>query len=204
MNIVIRNLESATLVDIDAIAQLHKKAFPSFFLTNLGLPFLRVLYRGYLKDEKSGIIIAERNGNLVGFIAYSLDYSSFFKYLIKRHLLQFALCSIGAVIRHPFYIRRLLGAFKKSETVTKEEPYVELASICVDPMMEGNGIGTKLIDYLINSIDFDKYAYINLETDAENNEKANLFYLNNGFKLFRKYTTDEGRIMNEYRYIRER
>ena len=97
-------------------------------------------------------------------------------------------------------MRRILGALNKSNSVKKEEKYVELASICVSPEMAGNGIGTMLINYLKSIIDFGEYNYINLETDADDNEGANNFYLKNGFKLARIFTTAEGRRMNEYRY----
>ena len=197
---LIRELQIINPDEIRRIAVLHKKAFPTFFLTQLGTPFLRTLYRCYLEDEYSGIILAEENDNVVGFVAYSKDYPKFFKGLIKRHLLKFAFCSLGAAIKHPSFIRRLLGAFKKSNSVTKDEKYVELASICVDPCVESKGIGTKLIDYLKSTVDFNTYAYINLETDAEDNDKANCFYIKNGFKLERAFTTPEGRKMNEYRY----
>ena len=85
----------------------------------------------------------------------------------------------------------------------KTEKYVELASICTDPRCEGKGIGTELINHLKIITNFEEYAYINLETDAENNEKANIFYEKNGFKLVRQYTTAEGRVMNEYRFCPE-
>ena len=182
------------------MAELHKKAFPDFFLTQIGIPFLRMLYKGYLEDERSGIIVAEDNNCLIGFVAYSNDYAEFYKYLIKKHLLAFAFCSIGAVVKHPSIIKRLLGAFNKSDSVIKKEQYVELASICVDPRLEGKGIGTLMINYLKKNVDFNRYAYINLETDADGNENANKFYHKNGFILARQYRTAEGRKMNEYRY----
>ena len=91
----------------------------------------------------------------------------------------------------------MLGAFGKCSSVIKDEKYVELASICTDPAMEGQGIGTALIDYLKSVVDFSIYAYINLETDADNNEKANRFYLKNGFTREREYMTAEGRKMIE-------
>ena len=185
---------------VNTIARLHQKAFPDFFLTQLGLTFLRTLYKGYLDDQASGIIVAEEAGKIMGFIAYSNDYPRFYKGLIKHKIIQFAWCSFLAVIRHPSFAKRLLGAFKKSESVEKTEQYVELASICTDPAAEGQGIGTMLIDYLKSIVDFDVYAYINLETDAENNEKANRFYLKNGFQKDREYITAEGRRMIEYRY----
>lgn len=186
---------------IDRIARLHIKAFPDFFLTQLGRGFLRTLYQGYLEDENSGIIVAEdEKGRLLGFIAYSRDYSNFYKGLIKHHILEFGAGAAGAALRHPSFTKRLLGAFKKSDEVVKTEKYVELASIGVNPKVTGKGIGSKLIDFLKEHTDFNKYAYINLETDADNNDAANEFYKKNGFVLSREYTTPEGRRMNEYHY----
>lgn len=202
-NVSIREIDTAGDKYIIVLSKLHMKAFPDFFLTQLGLPFLKTLYSGYMEDERAGILVAEINGKVVGFIAYSNEYSRFYKSLLKRHLLRFAFCSILAAIRHPLFVKRLLGAFKKSDEVKKEEAYVELASICVDPKIEGKGIGSKLIDYLKGIIDFSKYEYINLETDANNNDAVNEFYLKNGFQLARSYVTAEGRKMNEYRYHKE-
>lgn len=198
--VLIREISEANADYIKRIAKLHKTAFSTFFLTQLGLPFLKALYEGYLEDENSGIIVAEEDGRLFGFIAYSNDYPTFYKGLIKHHLVKFAVCSLGAAIRHPSFMKRIFGAFKKSESVVKTERYVELASICVDPQIEGRGVGTQLVDYLKSIVDFDVYAYINLETDADDNEAVNRFYVKNGFRLERTYSTAEGRRMNEYRY----
>ena len=196
----IRELQKADADYIKSIAELHKKAFPAFFLTQLGVQFLRTLYTGYMEDEDSGIIVAEDSGRLVGFIAYSNDYPRFYKGLIKHHLVKFAFCSLGAAVRHPSFIKRLLGAFRKSDSVIKEEKYVELASICVDPGIESRGVGTQLIDYLKHKVDFNTFAYINLETDADGNDRVNKFYVKNGFILRRQFITAEGRRMNEYSY----
>ena len=198
---IIRKIDKVTKDYVQTIAELHKRAFPAFFLTQLGVPVLTTLYTSYLEDADSGIIVAEDDGKLIGFIAYSNDYSRFYKELIKHHLVKLAFCSLGAVIRHPSFIKRLLGVFKKSESVVKTEKYVELASICVEPEIESRGIGSAMIDYLKRNVDFSTYAYINLETDADGNDGVNKFYLKNGFKLFRQYTTAEGRRMNEYRYL---
>lgn len=197
---VIRELDKITSEYIRNIAELHKKAFPTFFLTQLGVPFLRALYTGYMEDKDSGIIVAEEEDNLVGFIAYSKDYSRFYHGLIKNHLVKFAICSLGAAIRHPVFIKRLFGAFKKSGAVKKNAKYVELASICVAPQIKNQGVGTALMDYLKSIVDFNTYAYINLETDVDGNDGANMFYRKNGFELVRQFTTVEGRRMNEYNY----
>ena len=80
---------------------------------------------------------------------------------------------------------------------------MELASICVNPKAEGRGIGSQLIDKLKDITDFAIYSYINLETDACDNDAVNKFYMKNGFKLARSYVTPEERKMNEYRYYGE-
>lgn len=185
---------------IGDLANLHLKAFPAFFLTQLGFSFLKTLYLGYLEDQDSGIIVAEENGKIEGFIAYSNDYPMFYKNLIRKKLIQFAWCSFLAAIRHPSFAKRLFSAFTKSDSVEKTEKYVELASICTDPVLEGQGIGTALIEYLISKVDFNEFAFINLETDADENDRANRFYQKNGFTLARQYITPEGRKMNEYHY----
>lgn len=204
MKIYELNKESTPKSYIPRIVRLHMKAFPDFFLTKLGKGFLTTLYQGYLEDKNSGIIVAEdEKGRLLGFIAYSRDYSSFYKGLIKHHLFEFGISAAGAAMRHPSFTKRLLGAFKKSDDVVKKDAYVELASIAVNPKAGGRGVGTKLIDYLKEITDFNKYAFISLETDAIGNDSVNEFYKKNGFVLDRSYTTAEGRKMNEYHFQNE-
>lgn len=183
------------------IAEVHIEAFPEFFLTKLGDNFLTELYFGYIEDSQSGLIVAENDdAEILGFVAYSKNYSEFFHGLLRRHILEFATSSIRATLKHPSFSRRLLGAFHKSGEVKREEAYVELASIAVKPSEENKGLGSLLIQHLIGNIDFNDFAYISLETDAINNEAANKFYQKNGFRLAREYATAEGRQMNEYRY----
>ena len=185
---------------IGKIVELHLKAFPNFFLTELGYSFLFQLYKGYLEDEDSGIVVSVKDDVILGFLAYSNNYSSFFKQLLKKHLISFAFLALLAAIKHPSFALKLLRALNKSNEVERKERYVELSSICVNPDLFRSGIGSKLINYLKQIVDFEKYEYINLETDANANEAANLFYLRKGFTLYRVYTTKEGRVMNEYHF----
>ena len=95
-DISVNELNTTEKAIIHSIAKLHILAFPEFFLTQLGVRFLETLYRGYVEDEDSGIIVAEEKGEIVGFIAYSKDYPDFYNGLIKRHLIKFAFCSLIA------------------------------------------------------------------------------------------------------------
>ena len=163
------------------IAEIHKAAFPDFFLTQLGKSFLTTLYQGYIEDAESGILVAVSRSSkqIVGFIAYSKDYSRFYSEIKKNHLLKFALGAAMAALRQPSCIKRLFRALKKGDEVKKVEKYVELASIGVYPQKQGEDV-----------------------PDAVNNEAVNLFYQKKGFKLSRQYVTAEGRRMNEYHFAK--
>ena len=186
---------------VNEIVDIHMATFQGFFLTFLGKGFLKQLYEGYIEHKQSNLIIARQNKEIVGFIAYSSDISDLYKYLIKKKLLLFACYSFVAFIKNPKILFRLLSAFSKSEEVSRKEKYIELASIGVKPNVKAQGIGSSMISYMKEQIDFNEYEYISLETDTENNEYANKFYLKNGFVLIRTYETKQGRNMNEYRYF---
>lgn len=185
---------------VDEIVHIHMQSFTGFFLTFLGSGFLRQLYKGFIEHNGSDLIVAVEDDRIVGFLAYSEDLSSFYKYLLKRHLLSLAWYAVLAFIRKPKIFFRLIRAFGYSKDAARDEKYVELSSIGVLPEMEGKGVGSKMICALKSKVDAQKFQYIKLETDAENNEGANAFYQKNDFVLDHEYVTHEGRKMNEYRY----
>ena len=185
---------------IDTIVDIHLKTFTGFFLTFLGKGFLKQLYKGFMEHDQSNIIIVVENEKVLGFLAYSENMSSLYKYLIKHKLFQFAWYSFIAFLKKPSILLRLLGAFNKSEEVSRNEEYIELSSIGVLPEFKGKGVGSIMIGKLKKEVNFNKCSYISLETDADNNEYANRFYQKNGFFLARTYKTKQGRKMNEYHY----
>ena len=187
---------------IDEIVSIHISAFEGFFLTFLGRGLLKQLYRSYCEYAASGIYAAfdEDSALPLGFLAYSGDMSGMYTYMIKKKLFKFMWFSIGAFFRNPKVFIRLIRAFLKPNESKRNERYIELASIGVKPQNKECGIGTKLIKTLCANVDFSKYEYIALETDAIGNDSVNRFYQKNGFVKARTYSTNEGRKMNEYRY----
>ena len=197
----IRKIDKTEKKIIDEIVGIHLETFKGFFLTFMGKGFLKQMYSSYCTHEKSDILVAFEEGNTpIGFVAYSGDMSGLYKHMIKTRLISFAWFSVGAFFRRPKAFMRIVRAFLKPGESKREENYVELASIGVDPTIKSKGVGSLLVDALKSEVDFSKYAYISLETDAVNNEGANHFYIKNGFVLEREYETPEARKMNEYRY----
>lgn len=202
--IQIKNLDNNDKKIIEQIVKIHLETFEGFFLTFMGKGFLKQMYSSYIRHDKSNILVAIDENVVVGFLAYSEDMSGLYKHMIKRRLIPFAWYSLGAFLRKPKVFIRLIRAFLKPGESKREESYIELASIGVDPQAKGQGIGTKLIERLKDEVDFSAFAYITLETDVENNEYANKFYRKNGFNVEREFETREGRKMYEYRYTKEK
>ena len=186
---------------IDDIVTIHLNTFTGFFLTFMGRGFLNQMYQSYCDYEEAGLLVAEEDGKAIGFLAYSSNFSGLYKFMIKTRLIQFGWYSIGAFFRRPSAFLHIISAFLKPGEAKREEKYVELSSIGVDPNIKSKGIGSLLIDSLKHKVDFTKFAYINLETDAIDNEGAIHFYEKNGFVRERMFETDEGRKMYEYRFI---
>lgn len=189
---------------INEIVTIHLNTFTGFFLTFMGRGFLKQMYQSYCDYDESGLLVAEEDGKALGFLAFSSNFSGLYKFMIKTRLIQFGWYSIGAFFKRPSAFMHIISAFLKPGEAKREEKYVELSSIGVDPNVKSKGIGSKLIDALKDNVDFNKFAYINLETDAVDNEGAIHFYEKNGFVRERIFETDEGRKMYEYRFIGEK
>lgn len=201
--IAIREVESGEKQLINDIVTIHLNTFTDFFLTFMGRGFLNQMYRSYCDHGESGILVAEDNGKTVGFLAYSGNFSGLYKFMIKTRLIPFGWYSIGAFFRRPSAFMHIIKAFLKPSQVKRKEKYVELSSIGVDPTAKSKGVGSYLIDELKEIVDFNKFAYITLETDVVNNDRVIHFYEKNGFVRERMYETDEGRKMYEYRFVGE-
>lgn len=202
--VTIREVKSNEKELINEIVSIHLNTFTGFFLTFMGRGFLRQMYQSYCDYDESGLLVAEEGGKALGFLAFSSNFSGLYKFMIKTRLIQFGWYSIGAFFRRPSAFMHIISAFLKPGEAKREEQYVELSSIGVDPNVKLKGVGSKLIDTLKDNVDFDKYAYINLETDAVDNEGAIHFYEKNGFVRERIFETDEGRKMYEYRFVGEK
>lgn len=189
---------------VDEVVGIHMRTFKGFFLTFMGKGFLRQMYQCYCLHDRSGLLVAEDEGRSIGFLAFSLDMSELYRFMIKKKLPQFAWYSLGAFVRKPGVFLRIIRAFLKPGESKRPERYVELSSIGVDPHSKSKGVGSMLVDTLKTMVSDSGCSYISLETDAVDNDGVNRFYQANGFELERKYSTPEGRLMNEYRFLLRR
>ena len=197
---MIRIVHKSETEMIDKVVVLHKKAFKGFFLSTMHSGFLRKMYLSFCEFKNAELLVYVQDDEPVGFIAYSRDTSGIYSYMLWHHFFSFFWYSFLEFLEHPPVFKKMFSAVGMPKSSVRSEHYVKVFSIGVDPDCQQKGIGTELINELKRRLDFSIYRYITLETDADNNDGANAFYLKNGFVLSKRFTTREGRRMNRYHY----
>lgn len=184
--------------DCRSIVDIHLRSFQGFFLTFMGASFLTLLYRATITDPSGIGIIAEQNNKITGFVTGTSQPSGFYNRLLKKHLLGFGVASLQGFLRKPSILPRLLRAFSMPGQPLPAENCSTLMSVAVDPDCQNQGVGKLLVNAFLEEARSRESQFVNLTTDSVNNEATNHFYQTLGFELFRKYSTPEGRVMNEY------
>ena len=91
-------IRKATVSDVKAIVEIHKQAFPDFFLTTLGSRFLNLYYKCMCKCGDAITLCAEVDGEIKGFAASSYFSHGFNTSLIKKNLFIFGLMGVELLL----------------------------------------------------------------------------------------------------------
>jgi glycosyltransferase involved in cell wall biosynthesis/ribosomal protein S18 acetylase RimI-like enzyme len=70
--------------DVAALARLHAERIVPSFLASLGPAFLRRLYRRVVLDPGAFAVVADRDGEVVGFVAGAVDTRRFYRAFVLR------------------------------------------------------------------------------------------------------------------------
>lgn len=186
-----------TEVDVPRAVQIHVAAFPGFFLSFLGPRFLQLFY-GEAVALGEIVMVASLDGAVVGLVMGSRSPGRFFKAMLRRRLLGFALASAPAVLRRPSVALRVARALLKPGQAARVEGTATLMSIAVGPEAQGYGAGKALVLAFIEAAARRGAVKVDLTTDKVDNERTNSFYRSLGFHVAREIVTPEERILNEY------
>lgn len=185
--------------DVPSLAELHRTAFPDFFLSSLGTPFLAEFYRGFLNDPSAVSLVArDEDDHVRGAAVGALEPEGFFGRLVRRRLLAFALLSARATMRSPGVAPRLIKALRYRGDAVSPAAGALLSSICVDPSSRGSGLGSMLLSQWTQEVAVRGARSAYLTTDAKDNETVNRFYRSARWNLESQFVTREGRHMNRY------
>lgn len=186
------NVRKATKKDINSIVNIHMERFSSFFLTSLGVSFLKVFYRAFLKVPGI-LLVLEDEGEIKGFAAGSKENRGFFKKLLKNNLIEFAFSGVKVLITKPSALKRMASNAGKSEK--NNLIFAELLSIATRKNKQG--YGKLLLKEFEKEVarENENNLPLSLTTDFENNEKAINFYKDSGYEIYEIYQAYQNRKM---------
>jgi ribosomal protein S18 acetylase RimI-like enzyme len=193
----------ANTADVPGIVNVHREAFPEFFLTTLGERFLRRFYRALVSDEAALCFVGHIQGKVCGFVVGPLEPAGFFRKLLLREGVGFILDAIPALLRRPWFVARRLwrGAGYRGETPPLRARAVLVSSIAVSPAATGSGIAIELLAAFCEAAQQRGASCVYLLTDRDYNVAANRFYTKAGFVVETEIARSDGRAMN--RYVRD-
>lgn len=179
------NFERARSDDIKAIAILHSLEFEGFFLSRMGIPFLVELYSSFLCHSSSVLIVAKRNGNLIGFVAGTSNPSLFFANITIKRFFHFLIKAVPSLLRDPvFVLKKLFSAFRyRGHSGPIRNDGALLSSLCVSSSFRGTGVADLLIREFEMQVKINGVSAVYLTTDALNNDRVNFFYKKNNYAI---------------------
>jgi ribosomal protein S18 acetylase RimI-like enzyme len=186
--------------------RLHEVAFPGFFLTSLGARFLRLLYSSFVNVDSGICIVAENESGVIGLVAGTSNPESFFKTLLRRMGVSFAIAAIPGLLRAPVpVVRKCMGAiFYRGEKPKEMTDAGLLSSLAVSPQVSGNNIGRQLVNTFCDELLARGVEAVYLTTDASGNDGVNRFYEKCGFHLVDRFERPNNRCMNRWAKVLKR
>jgi glycosyltransferase involved in cell wall biosynthesis/ribosomal protein S18 acetylase RimI-like enzyme len=191
-------IERMSSAHLKSAVGVHIRAFPQFFLSVLGPPFLSLLYREILGDPSGIAFVCLEGSRVIGFVVGTDTPAGFYRRLLRRSWWRFGMASTLPMLLHPSLLPRVLNAFRRPNEASNWPHDCELMSIAVDPGAQGNGAGTKLIGAFLRASAARGRTRVILTTDEVANEASNRFYQSRGFQISRSFKTRQNRALNEY------
>lgn len=187
--------------EVPELAAMHRRAFAGFFLAQLGEPFLREFYRGFLDDPTAITVVAHDggpDGPLLGVAVGTVKSESFYGRLLRRRWYRFALAGAQAATHEPRVIPRLVRAVAFRGDTPPGLDAALFASMCVEPAAAGRGIGHLLANGWADEATRLGATRAYLTTDRDDNDAVNRFHVRHGWHIESSFETAEGRRMNRY------
>ena len=184
-------IRKAQLSDVNGIVTIHQQAFKHFFLTSLGVKFLKLYYSTFITSGEGVVYCATKDNEVVGFSACSYISRGFNTSLIKKNLIMFGIESLRLLFSNPKALIRLVNNMNKEskDTIIEDNgEYAELYSIAVRPSCQGGGYGRKLLVATEEEVKQHNNK-VSLTTDYYNNDKVIAFYRALGYEEYYDFIT---------------
>ncbi len=187
---------------LDGVARVHVQCFPGYFLTNLGVRFLRFFYRDFVDSDLAlGYVAVDgASGEAIGLVAGAVDPAAFRRWSFQQRPFRKMLIAVGRLFcsarlwgqaaRRVFgaigrRLRAPLGKGKRKASSGPADRHASLLSIAVAPEMRGSGVAMKLIRCFERSVVEKGLSRVSLTVLADN-ERAIRFYEKAGWVVLKR------------------
>ena len=170
------------------IAELHIESISTGFISSLGIDFVASLYEAIARSKSSFGFVAEKDGKVLGFVAFTTNLNKLYKSVILKKGLLFALLLAGRMVSFE-RVKRVLetlfypGRIKKLIRLRRMNlPAAELLSIAVPQGERRKGLAGQLIKKGFQHCQKEGIDKVKVLIGADN-KPGNKLYLKFGFEL---------------------
>ncbi|GAI39468.1 unnamed protein product [marine sediment metagenome] len=138
---MINNLKITELLPEHAFqtAKLHISGISTGFISSLGIDFVTALYEAVAKSKSSFGFVAEENGKLLGFVAFTTNINKLYKSVILKKGWRFALLLAGKMFSLQQIKKVFETLFYPARIKKTDLPAAELLSVVVAEQARGRG-----------------------------------------------------------------
>ncbi len=179
------------------VAALHAANIDQGFLATLGVPFLTLMYQAIDEADDSVLLVEERDGRVLGFIAGGEGMGAIYRRMLRSPLRLG--WSLSPIVLRPRAIARILEILRygRGHADDLALPDAELLSIAVAPESRGSGIAEALYRRLI--ADFERRGVKSFKiTVGDALLPAHRFYIRMGAMPAGKMEVHAGKVSTIY------
>ena len=188
------NIRIAEKKDCLAVVEIHFQEIKYGFLNQLGKKFLYYFYTTMINSENAFLIIAEDNGEIVGFASGAISLKKFYKEFVRKNFIKASFI----LLRKIFSFAKIFEVIKYSK---KEDntPKAELLTIAVSLKFQGSGVAQLILNRFILEMKKRDVTLFKALVGVEL-ERANKFYQKSGFHLHSQDSIHKDKLANIYIY----
>ena len=167
---------------IAAVARLHAAEVSEGFLSSLGEPVLRLLYRHLATSGSCALFLAESEaGEPLGYICGTRDTGALYREFIRIRW-RTSVQVLAPRLLHPRRILRAFETLRYPAAADADLPKAEVINFVVLPAHRGRGVATGLFRHLMRWFEAQGETAVKLVT-GERQTRAHGFYEKSGAQL---------------------
>ena len=183
--------------EAEQIAEIHKTEIKKGFLSSLKKPFLTNLYSAIIESDFSFCVAAEKDNQVIGFIAGTSSINKVYSYFLKKYFFQ----SVLMLLPQIFNFKKLKKIFESLFYPKKENnlPKAELLTIAVKKEFQGQGIANQMFEKFVSEMK-NRQVEIFKVIVGEELKPSIKFYEKNGFQFLKKISIHNKQASRVYVY----